>query len=216
MCNSTEVFDTFWYEWYTKQLVKGGQAVSIDVTQNAPLFARASAIIPTKFRQRRSAAMMKQDPFTINVFCHPIKKVAKGRVYIDDYETVDTSYVDTELEFNYSENAENNAKTKIIGSLVNLPSGQEDKELQLVNRRADYLESQLSTEGLTIERVNIMGKLGTVVREITVSSWDPASNTYKPEDRKIDFRVDQTAHNVLIIKKPVLRLDQRWKLTLHM
>lgn len=81
---------TVWYDWVTRERFEGGTWTDVDVRERSPIFAQGGKIIPTKFRQRRSSSLMHRDPFTLYIFLSS-QKAATGRVYVDDYGSLDTA-----------------------------------------------------------------------------------------------------------------------------
>lgn len=85
--------DHLWYSVATMTLASSLSAphavytktVSADI-DTIPVFQRGGSIVPRKLRLRRSAMMMKTDPYTLYVALDD-KKLATGKLHMDDEET---------------------------------------------------------------------------------------------------------------------------------
>ncbi|PVU96997.1 hypothetical protein BB561_000826 [Smittium simulii] len=91
-----------YYEFDTDYSVPGPETLTMQTPiDKQVIFAVGGNIIPTKDRPRRSSKLMKNDPYTINVFTS-MRGEAKGSLYIDDGETFDYkkgAYIYREFSF---------------------------------------------------------------------------------------------------------------------
>ncbi|KAJ1994279.1 glucosidase II [Coemansia spiralis] len=93
-----------WYNMYThaSYLAPIKRRFVVDLAQTL-VYVRGGSIIPTRERQRRSSAFMKQDPFTLYVYVSR-NGTASGKLYIDDGESYDYEKgAFIEREFVYAE-----------------------------------------------------------------------------------------------------------------
>ena len=85
--------DDVWYDVDTMEVVSAAGAlhgvnqvtVASDIDK-IPVYQRGGSVIPRKLRLRRSAYLMKKDPYSIYVALDPSLK-ASGSLYMDDEET---------------------------------------------------------------------------------------------------------------------------------
>ncbi|KAI9505397.1 glycosyl hydrolases family 31-domain-containing protein [Coemansia spiralis] len=93
-----------WYNMYThaSYFAPIKRRFVTDLAQTL-VYVRGGSIIPTRERQRRSSAFMKQDPFTLYVYVSR-NDTASGKLYIDDGESYDYEKgAFIEREFVYAE-----------------------------------------------------------------------------------------------------------------
>jgi alpha 1,3-glucosidase len=77
----------FWYDLETlQQLTAGSREVQAPLDK-LPVFVRGGSIVPRKLRLRRSAKLMRHDPYTL-VVAPGAGGGAEGLLYLDDEETL--------------------------------------------------------------------------------------------------------------------------------
>jgi mannosyl-oligosaccharide alpha-1,3-glucosidase len=83
--------DQVYYDYVNLQTYRGAaKGVNVTVAANldrTPLLIRGGSIIPVRLRPRRSAPLMKFDPFTLRVALDNTGVNARGELYLDDGET---------------------------------------------------------------------------------------------------------------------------------
>merc|ERR1712023_554274 len=85
--------------------------------ETIPAYYRSGAIVPLKFRARRSSTCMAQDPLSLNVYVNPMSAAANGRVYVDDYRTKNYQDGKSFLDVTFAFNEGTLRATKVEGAL---------------------------------------------------------------------------------------------------
>ncbi|CAD7967325.1 unnamed protein product [Amoebophrya sp. A120] len=237
--NETPDKVTTWYCWYTKEPLRGGGSYAFDVRGNAALVAKGGSVVPTKFRQRRSAALMKQDPFTLNVFLDPNTHTATGKVYVDDYVHVETPSVLQTITIEPKQTKNGAVVMSIYGKTEIAPASsttqgtttadsatilQGLENALAVTPEVDQAEKEhqntamKKNAGLLIERIVISGlgeqlahNIKQVQRMITQPATAPGTDG-QPAFENVQFRMDLT--DTLLIKLPQVSVGQDWELLL--
>ncbi|KAF7294010.1 Glycoside hydrolase family 31 protein [Mycena kentingensis (nom. inval.)] len=79
--------DQVYYDYFTNHVYRGaakGKEITVQAElHQVPVFIRGGSIVPTRERPRRSAPLMKHDPFTLRVALSKAGS-ARGEVYLDD------------------------------------------------------------------------------------------------------------------------------------
>ena len=86
--NSVDVYlpgeDKLWLNLQTKEVVNGGQQITMPVTlATIPHFQLGGTILPIRERIRRSVALTVNDPVVLDVFADKSNQ-AEGRLFVDD------------------------------------------------------------------------------------------------------------------------------------
>ena len=191
---STVLFPTAdaWYDVDTMERVAAeGQkdgVLSITVDSDIdkiPVYQRGGSIIPRKLRLRRSARLMKADPYTLYVALDGSGK-AQGSLYMDDEETfaheVSAAYGLSALSIDLQNN-----------------SGTMKNEVEVGAAWKDDSTWQALVGGRSIERIIIMG-LSRSPKKIKADSTD-----------SVQFEFD-AATKILIIKQPGVSALTNWSL----
>lgn len=179
-----------WYDAETLQLVSnrapinGYEDVKIrcPIEKGAPVFQRGGSILPRKLRLRRSAKLMKTDPYTLYIALDANKK-ASGRLYMDDEETFAHLTSEEYAEANFFADFSSNAAT--ISNSASVGDGWIDSVLAMSTDRA-------------IERIVVMG----------VTS-EPKSVAQDGDE--VIFHHDAEA-NLLVLRKPYVSALLDWEL----
>ena len=190
----TEVYfpgNDIWYDAETFRIasnqapVNGYEKVTVacPIDRGVPVFQRGASIIPRKLRLRRSAKLMKKDPYTLFVALGANQKAA-GTLYMDDEETFSHYTKEEYAEANFSVDFSSKAAT--ISNSVSLGDGWTDKALDMSVDRA-------------IERIVIMG----------VNS-EP--NSIAQDGDEVYFHYDPDAR-VLVLRKPYVSALLDWELS---
>lgn len=93
--NSPEAADALWYDFHTLEAIRTTRGsnfqhlVSQVSLETIPLFLRAGAVLPRKLRLRRSATLMRHDPYTLFITPSAATSAdavgeAEGMLYLDD------------------------------------------------------------------------------------------------------------------------------------
>jgi len=138
-----------WYDAETLQLVSDKapedgyekSKVMCPIDDGVPVFQRGGSILPRKLRLRRSAKLMKADPYTLFVALDANKK-ASGNLYMDDEETFTHFTSSSYAEANFS--ADFSSPSATISNSASIGDGWIDQALTMSTNRA-------------IERIIIMG-----------------------------------------------------------
>lgn len=166
--------------------LNGYEKVRIDCPLDAgtPVFQRGGSIIPRKLRLRRSAQLMKTDPYTLYIALDASKK-ASGRLYMDDEETFAHLTSQEYAEANFYADFSTHAST--ISNSASVADGWLDNVLDKSTERA-------------IERIIVMG----------VDS-EPKSIAQDEEQVQFHFVPE---NRLLIIRKPWVSALLDWELTI--
>eukprot|EP00954_Amorphochlora_amoebiformis_P004686 364878-Amorphochlora_amoeboformis.AAC.1 len=104
--------DGVWYDWQTFRKFEGGRTVTVKAPlEKIPIYFRGGAITVTKERARRNSVLMKKDPYTLYITVDD-KNSASGSLYLDDGESLDSSYITMEFKFGADDDG-----YKIAGSI---------------------------------------------------------------------------------------------------
>ena len=191
---STVLFPTAdaWYDVDTMERVAAeGQkdgVLSITVDSDIdkiPVYQRGGSIIPRKLRLRRSARLMKADPYTLYVALDGSGK-AQGSLYMDDEETFAHEWSGAYGLSAFSIDLQNN-------------SGTMKNEVEVGAAWKDDNTWQALVGGRSIERIIIMG-LSRSPKEIKADGTD-----------SVQFEFD-AATKILIIKQPGVSALANWSL----
>jgi alpha 1,3-glucosidase len=148
-----------------------------------PVFQRGGSIIPRKLRLRRSAMLMKADPYTLYVALDS-SKMATGKLYMDDEETFSYNKRSEYALSTFTADLGATAGTSTLKNNVSVGSGWEEMVEKLYNDRM-------------IERIVIMG-LADAPKSIQI------------DGDKLDF--SHKGH-LLVIRKPELPALAEWTIT---
>lgn len=92
-----------WYDVTSGSFLKPGHYTVPLTMEQVPAYYRAASIVPIKTRVRRSSSCMHQDPLTLVVYLDPETGKARGKVYVDDYTSMEyqdgRSFLEVDLEF---------------------------------------------------------------------------------------------------------------------
>lgn len=190
----TEIYypgNDIWYDSETLWLVSNQaplngyekNTVKCPIDVGVPVFQRGGSIIPRKLRLRRSAKLMKVDPYTLFIALDANQK-ASGTLYMDDEETFAHFTKDEYAEANFSADFSSTAAT--ISNSASLGDGWTDKALDMSTDRA-------------IERIVIMG----------VNS-EPKSIAQDGDE--VYFHYDAEVR-VLVLRKPYVSALLDWELS---
>ena len=179
-----------WYDAETLQLVSsrapvdGYETVRImcPIETGAPVYQRGGSIIPRKMRLRRSAKLMKTDPYTLFIALDAYKK-ASGRLYMDDEETFAHLTSEEYAEANFFADFSSNAAT--ITNSASVGDGWMSSVLNMSTDRA-------------IERIVVMGV-------------DKEPKSIAQDGDEVHFHFDADA-KLLILRKPYVSAILDWEL----
>lgn len=179
-----------WYDAETLQLVSnraplnGYETVRINcpIEDGAPVYQRGGSILPRKLRLRRSAKLMKKDPYTLFIALDANKK-ASGRLYMDDEETFAHVTSEEFAEANFFADFSSNAAT--ISNSASVGDGWISSVLAMSTDRA-------------IERIVVMGV-----------DKEPKSIAQDGDD--VHFHFDADAR-LLVLRKPYVSALLDWEL----
>jgi len=184
--------DGIYYDYfdYTIQIGQGWGTINSPIEQ-IPILMRGGHIFPRKDRPRRSAELMKDDPYTIVIALSRVGAAA-GVLYVDDGETFD--YQNGQFlhkSFVYQSN-------KLTSKIVN-------------NDRAKAKPYLKSISHVFVERVIIVGLPEGAVKEkkakVTVGSksWDAEIEFYEEHVGRASFA---------IVKNPKVPIGEEFEIEL--
>ncbi|PIA14901.1 neutral alpha-glucosidase AB [Coemansia reversa NRRL 1564] len=153
------------------------------------VFARGGSIIPTRERQRRSSALMKQDPFTLHIYVSRAG-TATGRLYVDDGETYDYedgAFIERELAFSNA-------------TLVSRPSARTISSVA----RTTFAKSMARVR---IERIIITG-----LRSPTTMAT--VSEDGKERQIQLGYSGYSADNTECVIRDPAVHINSDWEITL--
>ena len=183
-----------WYDVDTMAIVSaegennGVLSITVDSDiDKIPVYQRGGSVIPRKLRLRRSARLMKSDPYTLYIALDGVNK-AKGSLYMDDEETFSHERDGEYGVAEFSVSLEGN--DGMIENKVALGPGWEDEHAK---------DSLLADR--VIERIVIMG--------LKRSPKDIVANG----SAQVQFEYNATS-NILVIKKPDVSALSDWSLSL--
>lgn len=182
-----------WYDVDTMERVAaegqkdGVQSITVasDIDK-IPVYQRGGSIIPRKLRLRRSARLMKTDPYTLYIALDGSGK-AKGNLYMDDEET-----------FAHERSGEYGLATFSVDLQSSSGSGKMQNDVTLGEGWKDDSTREALVEGRNIERIIIMG-LSRPPKKIKDNN---ASNP-------VEFEFDATT-KILIVKRPGVSALSDW------
>lgn len=148
-----------------------------------PVFQRGGSVISRKLRLRRSAALMRKDPYTLYMALDNAK-TASGTLYMDDEESFDYERKGEFAEASFSADFSGDVAT--IGNSISVGAGWE-KQLEI-------FESERM-----VERIVVMG-VHAAPKDITLN------------DKKLEFQYSD-ATKVLVVRKPGVSALNDWELT---
>lgn len=191
----TEVYfpgNDIWYDAETLLLASSNApingyekgAVACPIDKGVPVYQRGGSIIPRKLRLRRSAKLMKADPYTLFIALDANKK-ASGILYMDDEETFAHLTNDDYAEANFSADFSSNAAT--ISNSASVGDGWIDGVLAMSTDRA-------------IERIVIMG-------------LDNEPKSISQDGDEVYFHFDAESR-LLILRKPYVSAVLDWELSI--
>ncbi|CAD7951719.1 unnamed protein product [Amoebophrya sp. A25] len=195
-----------WYCWYTFEPLKGGASYAFDVRGNVPLVVKGGSMVPTKFRQRRSAALQKRDPFTLNFFVDPQSGTASGKIYVDDYDSMETPSSLMEARIDVHRKKDEQDTSLLLATL----SGKVVKSHRIAELEGVLGATGSGNQGLLVERIVVCGMGSERVHALRQVEVQYAGGEGKVEP--LEFRVDLA--DVVIIKLPKVRVDKDWTIRL--
>jgi mannosyl-oligosaccharide alpha-1,3-glucosidase len=183
--------DHLWYDVQTmlkvSAAIKTNKVLSKIVPSDIdtiPVFQRGGSIIPRKLRLRRSAMMMKTDPYTLFVALDD-KYHATGNLHMDDEETFGyknrSEFADATFTADFKSHGTFNNSVVVGSGWKNFPNLGDDR---------------------MIERIVVMGLPGP-----------PAKLVVKETGNTLDFSYDATK-SLLVIRKPELSAMNDWTVDL--
>jgi alpha 1,3-glucosidase len=183
-----------WYDAESLILVspKGAEPNRVTVITIAsnldkiPVYQRGGSVISRKLRLRRSAALMKRDPYTLYVALDDAK-TASGTLYMDDEESFDYERKGEFAEASFTADFSGNVAT--IGNAISVGAGWE-KQLEI-------FESERM-----VERIVVMG-VQKAPKEVSLN------------DKKLEFQFSEAIH-VLVLRKPGVSALNDWEITITM
>jgi len=179
-----------WYDAETLQLVSGHaplngfekMTVPCPLDGGVPVYQRGGSIISRKLRLRRSAKLMKADPYTLFIALDSSKR-ASGSLYMDDEETFAHMTNDECAEASFV--ADFSSSASVISNSVSVGDGWIDNALTMSTDRA-------------IERIVIMGV-----------EAEPKSIAQDGEEVYFHFDAD---NHLLVLRKPYVSALLDWEL----
>lgn len=179
-----------WYDAETLRLVSNRaplngyetERIACPIENGALVYQRGGSIIPRKLRLRRSAKLMKADPYTLFIALD-VNKKASGRLYMDDEETFAHVMSEECAEANFFADFSSNAA--IISSSASVGDGWMASLLNMSTDRA-------------IERIVVMGV-----------DKEPKSIAQDGDD--VHFHFDADAQ-MLVLRKPYVSALLDWEL----
>ena len=180
-----------WYDAETLKLISNRAPLNgyekvvfpCPIDSGAPVFQRGGSIIPRKLRLRRSAKVMKADPYTLFIALDANKK-AMGNLYMDDEETFAHITNDEYAEANFVADFSSNLAS--ISNSVSVGDGWIDSVLNMSTDRA-------------IERIVIMG-------------IDNEPKSIAQDGEEVYFHFDADAR-LLVLRKPYVSALLDWELS---
>ncbi|KAF7798843.1 hypothetical protein EIP86_010069 [Pleurotus ostreatoroseus] len=204
--------DQVYYDYFTSYIYRGatgGRSVKVPAAlHQIPLFIRGGSILPTRERPRRSAPLMKHDPFTLRVALNKAGN-ARGELYLDD----GVSFAHQDGQFVWREfKAEKQGKTVRISS-VDLGSAKPAEAVDGV-ALAKYDGSNAfakSVESVRVEKLVVLGldrKPSKVQRaDGSALEWSFTAGSSASDGK------EGTA-SILVIKNPVTRIADDWAIVI--
>ncbi|CAB9497954.1 Neutral alpha-glucosidase C (Fragment) [Seminavis robusta] len=156
--------------------------IACPIDAGTPVYQRGGSIIPRKLRLRRSAKLMKKDPYTLFVALDASKK-ASGRLYMDDEETFAHLTSEEYAEANFSADFSTHAAT--ISNSASVGDGWIDNVLNMSTDRA-------------IERIIVMG-------------IDSEPKSIAQDEEQVQFHF-VPENRLLVIRKPWVSALLDWEL----
>lgn len=158
-------------------------SVKADVDTGIPVLQRGGSIIPRKLRLRRSAMLMKHDPYTLYVALDR-NKMAAGDLYMDDEETFGYQ---SKLEYAHATFTADFSSTEEGTCRNGVTVGEGWKE---------FVDS-LAADRM-IERIVVMGVSQAPKRIVVVGRDDEIQCTYNAQSQ------------VLVLRKPNISAMAEW------
>jgi len=192
--------DDIWYDVESLLLVSSSSKTSVVGVEKItvpsdidtiPVFQRGGSVIPRKLRLRRSAQLMKTDPYTLYIALDDNKK-ATGTLYMDDEES-----------FDY---AKGNFAEAVFSAdfAVAAGSGTVSNSVTVGLGWMDYVNLGNYNKERMIERIVIMG-VGVPPKEI--------STTVDGKKITIEFTYNEPS-KTLVLRKPDLSAISDWEIML--
>ncbi|KAJ2777955.1 glucosidase II [Coemansia javaensis] len=180
-----------WYDMKTHEMYNGPLTRQISAGLGDMLvFARGGSIIPTRERRRRSATLMRRDPFTLYVYVGRTG-TASGKLYVDDGESYDYeggAFIERELSF---------AKAR----LVSRPSARTASPPSAA--QAAFSKRMAAVR---IERVVVVGLRNPLTRATIRENGDERTVELGYRGAKVDAEC--------VIRDPAVRIGNDWEIVL--
>lgn len=177
--------ETYYNFFNLNKKIESCQTVNVKVALDTiPVYVKSGNIITTKDRYRRSAQLMKYDPYTLYVVIGSTG-LAKGKLYVDDGETF--GYKDGDyLEVDF---IADNSK-RVIEGVVNH------------NNLSGFVKS-LKDNNVTINKVIVVGSGKNIPQKADIKQgneeWE-SEIIYTPED------------NYFVIRNPKVLITSDWSI----
>lgn len=168
-------------------ILRGVETVKVrcDIDTGIPVYQRGGSILARKLRLRRSAKLMKTDPYTLYIALDSEKK-AFGSLYMDDEETfghyMREEYAQSTFAADFSD-----AGHATISNSAEVGEGWVD-------------DAKEHAVGKMIERIVVMG-------------LDAAPHSILQDSNNVDFHYDADAH-LLVLRKPYVSAMLDWTITI--
>ncbi|KAI0657708.1 alpha-glucosidase [Cubamyces menziesii] len=205
--------DQVYYDYFTQHAYRGaakGKNITVPADlHQIPLFVRGGSIVPTRERHRRSAPLMKRDPFTLRVALDKDGH-ARGELYLDDGET----YSHETGQFVWREFVAEKPAKKSKGVKISNKNLGAQKPTEAVDHVAlatydsanDFAKS---IADVRVEKIVVLG-LPTKPSSVTADGGKALQWSYTPGVAASDSK-EGTA-SILVIKDPKLNVTGDWNI----
>ena len=202
-----------YYDYFTQHAYRGaakGKNITVPADlHQIPLFVRGGSIVPTRERHRRSAPLMKRDPFTLRVALDKDGH-ARGELYLDDGET----YSHETGQFVWREFVAEKPAKKSKGVKISNKNLGAQKPTEAVDHVAlatydsanDFAKS---IADVRVEKIVVLG-LPTKPSSVTADGGKALQWSYTPGVAASDSK-EGTA-SILVIKDPKLNVTGDWNI----
>lgn len=200
--------DEIYYDYFTWNTYRGtakGTNVKVPAPLDRfPLLIRGGSVIPTRERPRRSAPLMRYDPFTLTVALDKTGN-ARGELYVDDGET----YAHEQGNIVWREiSAVKTGKTRSASLKIS--------SVNLVKTHLDEAVDQHSLAGIYTETNPFADRMKSVkVEKISVLGLDSKPKKVAMGAHELEFVWKDGAKDrasVLTIKNPGARIVSDWSI----
>ncbi|PVZ98864.1 hypothetical protein BB558_005128 [Smittium angustum] len=182
--------EQIFFDFFTGESILGPETKDIPtLLREIPVFAVGGSIIPTRERSRRSSHLMRNDPYTLNIYASSFKEI-KGTLYLDDgnsYDYTNGGYIYREFVFKnatlYSKEAERPESEK----------------------SAEYIAFKKSKKNIRVERVVVKGMRNSFTKAIISENG---------VNREVEVTCTQKISGVCTVRDPGVLITEDWSIRL--